>query len=229
MICPDPASDGGKGGIDTKVSVKVITQVSPILMHLTKQDGIDVLTNADIYLTTTSVEVIDGCLDYLEGRGLTIALPVPPVSADSKRRLFEYCHFAHIFGIGPLMRAVMHALCTTIHRHPEDWMDIEAIKELLEQKTFEGNPARRYFAWTPASGIIPWLIGKNGLPCTEADIKHACEVSWVGLKGLWLGDKKVQQLRRSKEVVARLTQAMQAKEAEKARQAERANQASKSK
>ncbi|KAH0842179.1 hypothetical protein AYO21_00195 [Fonsecaea monophora] len=48
---------------------------------------------------------------------------LPPTSAtateDVKKLLLQFVHFAHVLGIQPLMKAVMHALCSAVYRSPE--------------------------------------------------------------------------------------------------------------
>jgi hypothetical protein len=137
-----------------------------------------------------SEDVLEACLSYLEGGELLIKLPAPPLSDEFKRTLLEYTHVAHVFNVPILMKAAMHAFCTAYHRRAKDFAVNEAIRRLLVETTFEGNPSRRYLASTAPECIIPGMICRNGLPYEKADIDRVCTIEYDQWHRMWSGEGK---------------------------------------
>lgn len=127
--------------------------------------------------------VLTTALDFLKGECLSIALPSAnnPLTTTQKLSLIQYTHLAHILCVQPLQNAAMHALCTSILRRPQDWSDTWAVADLLNESTFEGNPARRVLFDGPSCLLQDKK--RKQLPCGVEERDIICMNR--GVKAMW--------------------------------------------
>ena len=162
--------------------------------------GNDALKGITIPLPHVSNEVARRCVEYLKGEPLLIKLPSLHASNEAKKYLLEFCHFAHILGIQPLMNAAMHALCTHICRSQKDWEDDDVNAQLLEGFTFDGNPARTYLK--PPTSVVPGVTGEKGLLCDKDEVLRVCKIDEDSVASLWREKRKMKAILPSAKQVA---------------------------
>lgn len=113
--------------------------------------------------------------DFLRGDALRIKLGSvdEPLNPKQKRWLVQYVHVAHVLRIGCLIKPAMHALCASIVRRPQDWSDTAVTRELLDEITVEGNPARRVLLEVPHC-MLPDIPNDYTLPCGREQVDAIC-------------------------------------------------------
>ncbi|KAJ9606474.1 hypothetical protein H2200_009435 [Cladophialophora chaetospira] len=215
MCIPDSIADDEGDCTVLCINAQVLARFSPWLVgYIVNKHGLEAVDNGYIILPTMTERVLTATIEYLQGEPLHIKLPTPPLSYAQKTRLLDFSHLAHLFAIDELMSAAMHALCTAYHRVPMDWVYDERMKALLEETTFEGNPARRYIESTSKNPAIIASVDKNGLPSNPDIIDDICNIDYVQWKKIWCGDeKKMPRMPMSEDWVAKRKSEKEKKEA----------------
>ncbi|KAJ9606475.1 hypothetical protein H2200_009436 [Cladophialophora chaetospira] len=172
------------------INVETLAPSSFLIGTIVEKFRLEALEDGYMRLHNVSGEVVEACLSYLEGEYLFIKLPPSPLSDEFKTKLLQHTHFAHVLNIPRLMRAAMHALCTTVHSSPIDWVYDDAMIKLLDEFTFEGNPARRYLSSGGGSKIIKAEIGGVDFPDDEEGVHRICGFDHAQWRGLWTGEGK---------------------------------------
>ncbi len=173
-----------KAGLNTMSTLSRI--IYSLEMRKTKS-----LNGASIPLRTIAKNVAIACVQYVKGDYFCVKLPTTEDPEKQQHILLQYCHFAHIFCIEPLMRASMHALITAIFRCPAIWSNHDKNTELVEEiGLFPDNPARKLLLHTYKS-VIPLLKEydwSRGLPHDSNVVSKICFMDEKACGKLWSGD-----------------------------------------